>query len=151
MIRSQPTVDEAVPNTHGLYAQALLKLTSLTGEAQMRERADRLVATLGSAVLNNPYGHASLLNAIDQRLGEVQIVILGEGIYSSALRNAALATPFLNRTVRPAAITTGSEQFPEIAGHPKDKPAAFACTEGRCSLPATRPEEIALRLASLRR
>jgi uncharacterized protein len=150
VIRSQPTVDEAVPNAHGLYAQALLKLTSLTGDTQMRERADRLAVTLGSAVLNNPYGHASLLNAVDQRLGEVQIVILGEGMDSSALRNAALANPFLNRTVRPAGITTGSEQFPEIAGHPKDKPAAFACTEGRCSLPATRPEEIALRLASLR-
>jgi uncharacterized protein len=101
----------------------------------MRERADRLAVTLGSAALNNPYGHASLLNAVDQRLGEVQIVILGEGMDSSTLRNPALATPFLNRTVRPAAITTGSEQFPEIAGHPKDKPAAFACTEGAARSP----------------
>jgi len=150
VIRSQPTVDEAVPNAHGLYAQALLKLTSLTEDTEMRERADRLAVTLGSAVLINPYGHASLLNAIDQRLDEVQIVILGEGKDSSALRNAALATPFLNRTVRPAAITAASERFPEIAEHPKDKPAAFACAKGRCSLPATRPEEIAARLASLR-
>ena len=150
VIRLQPTVDEAVPNAHGLYAQALLKLASLSGDAKMRERADRLIATLDSAMLTNPYGHASLLNAIDQRLGEVEIVILGEGEESGALRDAALGTPFLNRTVRLAAMTAGSEQFPEIAAHPRDKPAAFACTEGRCSLPATRPEEIALRLASLR-
>jgi uncharacterized protein YyaL (SSP411 family) len=93
VIRSQPTIDDAVPNAHGLYAQALLKLAALMGEAPMRERADQLIATLGSATLANPYGHASLLNAIDQRLAEVEIVILGESEESSRLRAAALARP----------------------------------------------------------
>jgi hypothetical protein len=40
IFRSQPTIDDAVPNVHGLCVQALLKLASLTGETSMRNRAD---------------------------------------------------------------------------------------------------------------
>jgi uncharacterized protein YyaL (SSP411 family) len=145
VIRSKPSVDDAVPNAHGLYAQALLKLAALIGDTAMRERADALIATLGPAILASPYGHASLLNACDQRLHEVEIVLLGD---SSDLRRAALATAFLNRTVRSAG-GAGAE-FPEIAAYPSDKSAAFICAQGRCSLPATRPEEVAERLEALR-
>ncbi len=152
VIRSQPTTDDAVPNAHGLYAQAMLKLAAVMGDAEPRQRAERLMANLGSAILANPYGHASMLNACDQRLSEVEILVLGEASSGGAdvgLRQAALATPFLNRTVRLADVADNAE-FPEIAAYAGDRPAAFACAEGRCSLPATRPEEIALRVASLR-
>jgi uncharacterized protein YyaL (SSP411 family) len=148
VIRSQPTADEAVPNAHGLYAQALLKLASLTGDAAMRERADALIAALGPAILANPYGHASLLNACDQRQGEVEIVVVGDG--SAGLRAAALATSFLNRTVRVAGSLGASAEYAEIVAYPEGKAAAFVCAQGRCSLPATRPDEVAERLAALR-
>jgi uncharacterized protein YyaL (SSP411 family) len=148
VIRSQPTADEAVPNAHGLYAQALLKLASLTGDAAMRVRADALIAALGPAILANPYGHASLLNACDQRQGDVEIVVVGDG--SAGLRAAALATSFLNRTVRVAGGLGATTEFPEIAAYPQGKAAAFVCAQGRCSLPATRPDEVAERLAALR-
>jgi uncharacterized protein YyaL (SSP411 family) len=147
VIRARPTTDDAVPNAHGLYAQALLKLASLTGETAWRARADALLAGLASAIAANPYGHASLLNAIDQRLRGIDIVILGEE--SAALREAALAAPFLDRSVRIAGSDAGAE-LPEIAGYRGALPAAFICAEGRCSLPATRPEDIAARIASLR-
>jgi len=147
VLRSQPTTDDAVPNVHGLYAQALLKLASLTGEASTRNRADKMIAALSSILRANPYGHASLLNALDQRLRNIDIVIVGED--AGRLRAAALASSFLNRTVR-LAKNAGEAEFLEIAAYPREKSAAFVCAEGRCSLPATQPEEIALRLASLR-
>jgi uncharacterized protein YyaL (SSP411 family) len=149
VIRSQPTTDDAVPNVHGLYAQALQKLASLTGDAGPRRRADGLIAALGSAILANPYGHASLLNACDQRLCEIEIVILGDG--SSALHDSALAVPFLNRTVRLAQSAAAESELPEIAAYKGVRPAVFICAQGRCSLPATRPEEITPRIQSLRR
>jgi uncharacterized protein YyaL (SSP411 family) len=148
IFRSQPTIDDAVPNVHGLYVQALLKLASLTGELSMRNRADEIIATLLPALRSNPYGHASLLNALDQRLRNIEIVIVGKDV--EGLRAAALALSFLNRTVRVAKNSAPESEFSEIAACPQDKAAAFVCTEGRCSLPATQPEEIALRLASLR-
>ena len=148
VFRSQPTADDAVPNAHALYAQALLKLASLTGEASMRNRADELIATLAPSLSANPYGHAALLNALDQRLRNIDIVIVGDD--TEGLRAAALASSFLNRTVRLQASSAAAGELAEIAAYPKDKSAAFVCAEGRCSLPATRPEEIALRIASLR-
>ena len=149
VMRTQPTTDDAVPNVHGLYAQALLKLAALTGDASVREQAEAVIGRLGSAVRANPYGHASLLNACDQRLGEIEIVVLGE--QSSGLRSAALATPFLNRSVRLAASPAGGGEIEAIAAYRGALPAAFVCAAGRCSLPATRPEEIAQRIRSLRR
>jgi uncharacterized protein YyaL (SSP411 family) len=148
VFRAQPTADDAVPNVHGLYAQALLKLASLTGEVSMRKRADELIATLAPAWRVNPYSHASLLNALDQRVHNIDIVIVGRD--SEGLRTAALASSFLSRTVRLAERSPMGEGLAEIAAYPRDKSAAFVCAEGRCSLPATHPEEIALRVASLR-
>ncbi len=149
VIRSQPTVDDAVPNAHGLYAQALLKLASLTGEYSRRDRADAIISALAPALRANPYAHAALLNGLDQRLRNIDIVVVGKD--SGGLHAAALAIPFLNRTVRRAGISAAGEEPAEIAAYPRDRPAAFVCAEGRCSLPATRPEEIASRIQSLRR
>ncbi len=148
VFRARPTTDDATPNAHAVYAQALLKLSSLTGQASLRARADRLLDALTPTVRANPFGHTSLLNALDQRLHNIDIVIIGPD--SDPLRRAALAVSFLNRTVRPAMKSGAAGDFAEIAAYPRDRAAAFICAEGRCSLPVTRPEEIAERVASMR-
>jgi uncharacterized protein YyaL (SSP411 family) len=148
VFRARPTTDDATPNAHAVYAQALLKLSSLTGQASSRARADRLLDALTPTVRANPFGHTSLLNALDQRLHNIDIVITGPD--SDPLRRAALAVSFLNRTVRPAMKSGAAGDFAEIAAYPRDRAAAFICAEGRCSLPVTRPEDIAERVASMR-
>ncbi|MFI5013112.1 MAG: thioredoxin domain-containing protein [Hyphomicrobiales bacterium] len=148
VFRSAPTTDEAVPNANAVYAQALLKLSSLTGDDSFRARADRLIGALTPAALANPFGHLALLNAIDQRLRNVDIVIVGPD--AERLRAAALAVTFKNRSVRLARNPAAAGGFAEIAAYPRDRSAAFICADGRCSLPVTRPEEIAERVAKLR-
>jgi hypothetical protein len=148
VFRARPTTDDAKPNAHAVYAQALLKLSSLTGQASLRARADRLLDALAPTVRASPFGHTALLNALDQRLHNIDIVIVGPD--SDPLRAAALAVSFLNRTVRSAMKSGAEEDFAEIAAYPRDRSAAFICAEGRCSLPVTRPEEIASRVASMR-
>ena len=145
---ARPTTDDATPNVHAVYAQALLKLSSLTGQTSLRARTDQLLDAVTPTVLANPFGHTSLLNALDQRLHNIDIVIVGPD--SDPLRRAALAVSFLNRTVRPPLKSEAGGDFAEIAAYPRDRSAAFVCTEGRCSLPVTRPEEIASRVASMR-
>jgi hypothetical protein len=147
VIRVRPTIDDAVPNVHAIYAQALLKLSSLTGQASLRTQADQLLEALTPTLLANPFAHTALLNAFDQRLHNVDIVIVGPN--SDPLRAAALAVGFLNRTVRPAMKPSAGEDFAEIAAYPPERSAAFICAQGRCSLPVTRPEEIASRVASI--
>jgi uncharacterized protein len=149
VFRPRPTIDDAVPNAHAVYAQALLKLSSLTGRASLRTRADRLLAALTPILRANPFGHTALLNALDQRLHNIDILIVGPD--SDSLRAAALAVSFLNRTVRAATKSRAGGDLAEIAAYPRDRSAAFICAEGRCSLPITRPDEIAGRVASMRR
>jgi uncharacterized protein YyaL (SSP411 family) len=148
VFRARPTTDDATPNAHAVYAQALLKLSSLTGQASLRTRADRLLEVLTPTLRANPIGHTALLNALDQRLQNIDIVIVGPD--SDPLRRAALAVSFINRTVRPGMKSSEGGDFAEVAAYPGDRTAAFVCTEGRCSLPVTRPEEIASRVASMR-
>ena len=148
VFRARPTTDDAVPNAHAVYAQALLNLSSLTGQALLRTQADRLLEALTPTLRANPFGHTSLLNALDQRLHNIDIVIVGPN--SDPLRAAALAVSFLNRTVLTAMKSSEGGDFAEIAAYPRDRSAAFVCAEGRCSLPVTRPEEIAERVASMR-
>ena len=148
VFRARPTTDDATPNAHAVYAQGLLKLSSLTGQASLRTQADRLLEALTPMVRANPFGHTALLNALDQRLHNIDIVVVGPD--SDPLRVAALAVSFLNRTVRPAMKSSAGGDFAEIAAYPPDRSAAFICAEGRCSLPVTRPEEIAERVALLR-
>src|SRR4029077_8804411 len=68
VFRARPTTDDATPNAHAVYAQALLKLSSLTGQASLRTQADRLLEALTPMVRANPFGHTALFNALDQRL-----------------------------------------------------------------------------------
>jgi uncharacterized protein len=114
----------------------------------LRTQADRLLEALTPTLRANPFGHTSLLNALDQRLHNIDIVLVGPD--SDPLRRAALAVSFPNRTVRPGMKSGAGGDFAEIAAYPQGRSAAFVCTEGRCSLPVTRPEEIAGRVASMR-
>jgi uncharacterized protein YyaL (SSP411 family) len=126
-----------------------VRLAALTGDAQWREQADRLIEGILSAAANNLFGHVALLNALDLRLRAAEIVITGGG---EKLARAALALPFLDRIVLRAA---SAAELP--AAHPAQEklkaapgPAAFICVGERCSLPVTEPAAIAQTVAAMR-
>ena len=54
VFRARPTTDDAMPNAHAVYAQALLKLSSLTGQALLRTQADRLLEALTPTLARQP-------------------------------------------------------------------------------------------------
>jgi uncharacterized protein YyaL (SSP411 family) len=148
-LRLSPTVDEAIPNAHGVTADVLIRLAALTGERVYRDRADALLAAATPAILANPFGHGSLLNAADFRFGAMEIVVAGPG--REPLRQAALAISSPNLIVidLESAETLPNGHPARAQVHSAGSGAAFVCTGERCSLPVFTPEDLRARIAEI--
>jgi uncharacterized protein YyaL (SSP411 family) len=141
VIRPAATTDEATPNHNAVAAQNLVRLALLTGDEAWQVKADRLIAAIAPATVDNLYMHMALLNAIDLRLHAAEIVVTGEGAGAEALLAAARAIPSLDRIVLHA---RSADALP--LSHPaqqqvraSSEPQAFVCIGETCSLPVTDP------------
>jgi uncharacterized protein len=141
VIRPAATTDEATPNHNAVAAGNLIRLAVLAGDDGWRDKADRLIAAIAPAAIENLYMHMALLNAVDLRLRGAEIVVTGQGGRADALLAAARGLPPLDRIVlhAPSAAALRS-------GHPAreklkaaSEPAAFICVGETCSLPVTDP------------
>ncbi len=151
VIRPAATVDDATPNANGLAAQNLVRLAALTGDDGWRARVDRLFDGLLPIASQNLFGHMSLLNALDLRLRAAEIVVTGKD--AEPFVTAALKIPFIDRILLRAA---SAETLP--ATHPAQakiaaalETAAFVCVGEICSLPVTKPEQIAETVLAMRK
>lgn len=147
VVRPASTADDATPNPNGIIAQNLIRLAAFTGDHAFRGQADRLIEGILALGGNNLFMHVAALNAIDMRMNLAEIVVTGQGEAAEALTSAALALPYVNRAVLRA---PSADALP--ASHPAQEkvraaaePAAFICIGETCSLPVTRPDEIAAR------
>jgi uncharacterized protein YyaL (SSP411 family) len=141
VVRPAATTDDATPNHNAVAASNLIRLALLAGDDRWRDKADRLIASIAPAAVENLFMHMALLNAIDLRLRAAEIVVTGEGGGADALLAAARALPPLDRIVLHA--PTASALRP---GHPARQkleaasgPAAFICVGETCSLPVADP------------
>jgi uncharacterized protein YyaL (SSP411 family) len=152
VVRPAATSDEATPNHNAVAAQNLIRLAVLTGDDRWREKADRLIAAIAPAAVENLYMHMALLNAVDLRLRTAEIVVAGEGAGAQALLAAARALPSLDRVVLEA---RSADTLPQA--HPArakieagSVPQAFVCIGERCSLPVTDAAALTRTVASMR-
>jgi len=152
VIRPASTADEATPNHNAVAAQNLVRLALLTGDDGWRAKADRLIAAVAPATVDNLYMHMALLNAVDLRLRAAEIVVTGEGARAEALLSAARATPPLDRIVLHA---RAADALP--LSHPaqqqvraSSEPQAFVCIGETCSLPVTDPAGLTHALGTAR-
>jgi len=141
VVRPAATSDEATPNHNAVAAQNLIRLAALAGDTAWRDKADRIVAAIAPAAVENLYMHMALLNAVDLRLRAAEIVVTGEGARAAALLTAARALPPLDRIVLHAASAAALNP-----AHPArnkfsaaSEPQAFVCAGETCSLPVTDP------------
>jgi hypothetical protein len=142
VIRPAATTDEATPNHNAVAAQNLIRLAALAGDDAWRAKADRLIAAIAPAAMENLYMHMALLNAIDLRLRAAEIVVTGQGAAADALLAAARRLSPLNRIVMAAATADALS-----ADHPAQQkiaaaqsPQAYVCVGETCSLPVTEPD-----------
>ncbi|MGH6798204.1 MAG: thioredoxin domain-containing protein, partial [Roseiarcus sp.] len=148
ILRLAPTYDDAIPNAHPVYLSALVRVAGLTGDAKWLARADALFKAVAPLLRANLVGHAGVLNALDLRLRGKEIVTVGP--QRAALYQAALAAPFIDRTVMDIdSLDAGPDGHPAHAqAQMAGEAAAFVCSGGACSLPARDVEALRRVVAS---
>ncbi|MDJ1158713.1 thioredoxin domain-containing protein [Chelatococcus sp. SYSU_G07232] len=142
-LRPQPLHDDAVPNANGMHAENVVRLALLSGRADDRERADRLLAALTRRARAAPVAHGSILNALDLHLCGASIVVTGSG--RETMLRAARSVPYPNRTVLDLDPASGASfdevRQAQISASPGTA-TAFVCAGDRCSLPVTDPNRL---------
>jgi uncharacterized protein YyaL (SSP411 family) len=154
VVRPGATTDDATPNPTAVAAQNLVRLAVLTGDDAWRRAADRLFDGVLPLAADNLFAHMALLNALDLRLRNAEIVVTGDGQGTRDLVAAALKLPFLERTVvrasSPDALPQAHPARDKIAAAPGGAGAAFVCLGERCSLPVTAPDQLAQTVRTMR-
>ncbi len=150
--------DHAYPGGYGLVADALLRLTSLTGESRYRTAAERLLEGVASMARQNPMGLGTVARAIDRAArGAVEIVVLGDTARDDtrALLRVARASYVPHRVLACASSEdAGRAQGLDPAllrarsPGPDGAPQVFVCRGTVCEAPVQTPE--ALRAALTR-
>ena len=152
VIRPASTADEATPNHNAVAAQNLIRLALLAGDDRYRDRADRIIAAVAPAAVENLYMHMALFNAVDLRLCGAEIVVAGEGPRADALLAAARSLPSLERIVLHAsaagALRPGHPAQAKLAA--ANAPQAFVCVGETCSFPITEPAGLIGAIESVR-
>jgi uncharacterized protein YyaL (SSP411 family) len=148
IVRLALTRDDAIPNPTAVMAQNLVRLALIAGNESYRARADKLFDGVLPAAAENLFGHAALLNALDLRLRQREIVATGSRAEEFA--GAALRQSFLDRTLLRAqnasALPASHPAREKIAAAPAEG-AAFICVGETCSLPITDPNRLGMPLA----
>jgi hypothetical protein len=145
--------DNATPSGNSVAAEALLRLTALSGVERYRELAERLLQGLGPVLVRFPQGFGRLLCAADiaaTPLAEVAIV----GEPGAADTRALLAE--LYRAYRPhvvvARLRPGDAAAAALTPLLQDREAvggratAYVCRNFVCKLPVSEPQDLAAQL-----
>ncbi|MFP6743945.1 MAG: thioredoxin domain-containing protein, partial [Alphaproteobacteria bacterium] len=120
----------------------LARLYALTAKSAYGVRAEAVVAAFAGDAARSPGGACALHNGNELLRTTVQVVLVGEGSETEALRRAVFETNAPNRVLM--AVSDGAT-LPE--GHPAagktaidGAPTAYVCRGATCSLPITAPD-----------
>ena len=137
--RPKNFADDAMPSGNGIGAQALARLGWLTGEIRYLAAAESAIRGGYASLARAPEAHAAMLNALDEYLEPVEIVVIrGEAAQAQAWQ-AALAREYAPRRLV-LAIPSGAVGLPEALAmkRPRDRTVAYVCRGPVCSEPIER-------------
>ncbi|NLC62942.1 MAG: thioredoxin domain-containing protein, partial [Thermoanaerobacterales bacterium] len=146
IVRSKEVYDGAIPSGNSVAALNLLKLSRMTGDAELSDKAWQLFSTFAGTVLSQPSAHAFLLTALLFALDvPKEIVIVGD----SAEEDTRALIKKVRSHYMPNAITVfhstsnQDEQIGELIPfvkemRPKDEKATvYVCENYACKEPTT--------------
>jgi uncharacterized protein YyaL (SSP411 family) len=142
-IRIRGDVDEAIPSATGQILEALIRLSYLTGDLDLQEKAWRAAEHAAGRAAHQAYGQAGIVNACALAIDPLKMVIVDSS------ENPQLV-PVANRNPDPRrvdiVVPIGSEaNRPTLPGGilpPTDKPGAWLCTGQVCLPVITNPEDL---------
>lgn len=135
LIRIRGDVDEAIPSATSQIVEALVRLSSLTGDVSLFEKAWTTAEHAMGRAARQSYGQAGIVNACALALEPLKLVIIDKSVSPTLV-------PVANRNPDPRRVDIivpiGSEaNRPLLPGGvlpPTDKPGAWFCT-GQVCLP----------------
>jgi uncharacterized protein len=146
--RSKTFGDESIPSGNGVAASVLCRLGYLLGELPYLDAAERTLKAAWPGILEYPQAHMSLVNALEDFLSSMQILVI-RGREPSAAQWAKDLGALYAPTRMVFAIPTDAELPPALAAkRPHTETVAYLCTGMTCSAPLADHQEIsrALRL-----
>jgi uncharacterized protein YyaL (SSP411 family) len=150
VVRPKDLYDNAVPSGNSAAAEALLRLSMLTGEARYEDAALSALGIVRDAMSRAPTGFGHALCALDLWLGPShEVAIVGD---PDDARTRAL-TDVIRGPYRPSIVLArsapGDRASADAVALLKDRgtvdgrPTAYVCEHLVCRLPVTTPEELA--------
>jgi uncharacterized protein YyaL (SSP411 family) len=137
--RPKDLMDNATPSANSLAALALLRLSALTGEDTLRERAVDILRLLSDLAGKHPAAFGHLLAAVDlHTTGSTEIVVTGDR--PDLVR--AVTEQFL-----PNAVLAWGERHDSPLWEGRDGDQAYVCRQYACRRPVTDADALRAELA----
>ena len=143
LIRIRGDVDEAIPSATSQIVEALVRLSSLTGDPDLWEKASTTAEHAMGRAAQQAYGQAGIVNACALALQPLKLVVIDKP-------DSSILVPVTNRNpdprrvdiVVPVGTETNRTFLPGGVLPPTDKAGAWFCTGQVCLPVVTEPEEL---------
>jgi uncharacterized protein YyaL (SSP411 family) len=134
--RPKVFADDALPAGNGVAALALSRLGWLLGETRYLDAAEATLRGGWAPLTRMPQAHAALLNALDEYLNPVEIVVIRGSAAEAGAWSSALAQRYAPRRMV-IAIPGDAGGLPEALAskRARDGTVAYVCQGPRCSEP----------------
>jgi len=140
--RSKTFGDESVPSGNGIAASVLCRLGFLLGDTRYLDSAQRTLQAAWGGIQEYPQAHMSLVNALEDFLSSMQILVI-RGDAAGATQWAADLGAIYAPTRMVFAIPEGAELPPALAAKSASRSTlAYLCTGMTCSAPMTDFSEV---------
>jgi uncharacterized protein len=140
--RSKTFADESVPSGNGVAASMLTRLGFLLGETRYLDAAERTLRAAWAGIQDYPQAHMSLVNALEDFLSALQILVV-RGEASSATHWASVLGKLYAPTRMIYAIPNDAQLPAALAAkRPGEITVAYLCSGMTCSAPLENLEEV---------
>ena len=155
LVRMKTIVDSDARSANSMMLRVLAQLYYLTGEEKWRQIASEMMTAFGGISKSPYFGHAGFLNAAEDFLAALQIVIIGDRLVklNNHLEHEVAMVSIPTRVFQ---IVKPGTQLPD--SHPAQfkeqvdgKPTAYVCRGQICSLPATTTKDLHRTLMNFRK
>ena len=134
--------DNATPAGNGIAAQALLRLSLITGETRYAEAAERCLKLFFSALQQNAAYHSSLCTALAEYLQPSAVLVLRGTASATSTWQSALRSRYLPN-VMTIVLADEVANLPEVIDKPHaEKTTAWLCHGTQCLPPITNIDEL---------
>ena len=146
VVRRKDFIDNAIPSGNSLAAEALLRLSVLTGNQEYRQRATAILLMMKEAMAQQPTGFGRLLGVLNALLSPSQeVAVVGDP--QEAATHALLdqvRQRYLPTTVLALKHPNEESMLPLLEGRTlvDGKAAAYVCENYACKLPVTTAEAL---------